>query len=45
LATTPWPGVQNDLITVRAIMRGGFGWPYERAVVQITGTLPPVPGG
>jgi hypothetical protein len=44
LVTSPWPGFSNDLVTVRAIMRVGFGWPFEKAVVQITGTLPAVLG-
>jgi HK97 family phage major capsid protein len=44
MVTSPWPGFQNDLVTVRVIMRFGFAWPYEKAVVMVTGTLPTIPG-
>lgn len=44
MVTSPWPGFQNDLVTVRAIIRFGFAWPYEKAVVMVTDTLPTIPG-
>jgi HK97 family phage major capsid protein len=41
LITTPFgSGFNNDLVSIRAILRAGFAWPHEAAVVKITGTVP-----